>query len=117
MFWKRRKRQKATELFRENFEEKINEKNISFVFFSAPWCHACKMIKPILHDLADENRDRENFMLAIVNTDKERELSQKFSIRSLPTLVIFKDGKMIEHTSGMIPKMRLQEMIEKTTSF
>lgn len=115
MFWKRRKRQKATELFLENFEEKINEKDISFVFFSAPWCHACKMIKPILHDLTDENREREDFMLAMVNTDEERELSQKFSIRSLPTLVIFKGGKMVDHMPGMVPKMRLQEMINTFT--
>ena len=111
MFWNRRKRQKATELTKETFDESLKKQSLSLVFFEAPWCGACKMLTPILHELADENVDKD-VMIAMVNTDHERKLSQQFSIRSLPTLVTWKNNEIVYQGSGMISKPRLQEMID-----
>ena len=111
MFWKRRKKVKATELSSETFDQVIaREKNV-MVFFEAPWCGACKMLHPFLNDLADENRE-EDIVIAVVNTDHERDLSQKYNVRSLPTLVIFKNGELLKQGPGMMSKPRLQEIID-----
>lgn len=111
MFWKRRERISATGLGNGNFDNTIEDNNLVLVFFEAPWCGACKMLHPIVNDLADENRDRE-VIISAVNTDQERELAQRFSIRSLPTLVVFKNQEKVFHGPGMISKPRLQEMID-----
>ncbi len=111
MFWKRRKRVRVTELSSENFDETIGNERLVFVFFEAPWCGACKLLHPFLNDLADENRE-EDILIATVNTDHERELAQKYNIRSLPTLCIFEEGELIKQGSGMMSKPRLQEIID-----
>lgn len=110
-FLKRRKREKALEITKENFDEVLKKNEISLVFFEAPWCGACKMLHPILNELADENREKA-ITIAVVNTDHERELSQEYQIKSLPTLIVFKNGENIQQGPGMISKPRLQEMID-----
>lgn len=110
-FLKRRKRQKAVEITKDNFTEILAQNETSLVFFEAPWCGGCKMLHPILNELADENCEKA-INIAVVNTDSERELSQQFEIRSLPTLIVFQDGKIIQKGPGMISKPRLQEMID-----
>jgi thioredoxin 1 len=112
MFWKRKKRAKAQGLTKETFSLIVSRATPSLVFFEAPWCGACKILHPIVDDLADENGGRE-VNIAVVNVDKERELSQQFGIRSLPTLVVFQGGEIIHQGPGMISKPRLQEMINK----
>lgn len=109
-FLKRRKRQKAAEITKDNFIEVLAQNETSLVFFEAPWCGACKMLHPIINELADENRESQ-ITIAVVNTDNERELSQRFEIRSLPTLIVFKNNEIIQKGPGMISKPRLQEMI------
>ena len=112
MFWKREKKMKAQEIFQENFDEAVKSKKIVFVYFEAPWCSACKMLHPLLHELAHENREKD-FLLAVVNVDTNRELAQKYHIMSIPQLLVFQDGKLVFQGSGMISKPRTQEMIEK----
>lgn len=110
MFWKRKKRHKAQELDEQTFYEKIQKEQKVFIFFVAPWCGACKMLKPIIHELADENKD--SVFIGMVNTDYEQKLSQQFHIMSLPSLIVFKEGKITYQGTGMISKPRLQEMME-----
>jgi thioredoxin 1 len=110
-FLKSRKRVRAIEISKENFTETLKQNNITLVFFEAPWCGACKMLHPIINELADENREKP-ITIALVNVDNETELSQQFSIRSLPTLIVFKGAEIIQQGPGMISKPRLQEMID-----
>lgn len=112
MFWKRRKREKALELSSGNYKDEIKKHENILVFFEAPWCGACKILHPLLNELADENRESLATKIAVVNTDQERELSQEFSIRSLPTLLVYRNEKLVHRGPGMISKPRLQEMID-----
>ena len=111
MFWKRRKREKALVLTKANSNQVIMNNRLVFVFFKAPWCGACKILSPLVHELADDNHEQ-GVIIAEVNTDHERELSQQFQIYSLPTLVVFQDTHVVHKGSGMISKPRLQEMID-----
>ncbi len=111
MFWKRRKKVKAPELSQNNFKQELGKNIFSIIFFEAPWCGACKILHPIINELADENREKP-ITIAVVNTDHDRELSQKYEIRSLPTLIVFKNGELIQKGPGMVSKPRIQEMID-----
>jgi thioredoxin 1 len=110
-FLKRKERIKALEIGKENFEEIIKSKKLVYVYFEAPWCGACKMLHPILNELADENKEKD-VLVTIVDVDTEKELAQRFRIMSIPQLVVFKNGKQEFQGSGMISKPRTQEMID-----
>lgn len=112
MFWKRRKREKALDLTKENFNKTITENQLVFVFFKAPWCGACRILSPLVHELADDNWEQD-VVVGQVHTDNERELFEQFQIRSLPTLIVFEGSEITYKGSGMISKPRLQEMIDK----
>ena len=110
-FFKKRKKTKPIEATADNFTDTISQHEYALVFFEASWCGACKILHPIINELADENREKP-VTISIVDVDNERELAQKFSIRSLPTLAVFKDGNIINQGPGMVSKPRLQEMID-----
>ena len=78
--------------------------------FTAAWCTACKMFKPIFIDLADENRNK-GILLGMVDTEAQKELARELNIRSLPTLIIFHQGAPV-YRGNMLPKMRLQELFD-----
>lgn len=81
------------------------------VDFWAPWCGPCKQLMPILDRLATEFGG--SFKLAKVNTDEEQELAQKVGIRSLPTVVLFKNRTAVEHFVGIVPEMQIRELLER----
>ena len=81
------------------------------VDFWAPWCGPCRMIGPIIEELAGEYNGRVVF--AKVNTDENPTTPTQYDIMSIPTLLLFKDGKLFDRTVGMRPKPALQEWIEK----
>ena len=109
--FKRKERKKVTEIGKEDFQEALTSKKVVFVYFEAPWCGACKMLHPILNELADENKEKD-ILIAVVNIDKEKELAREFRIMSIPQLVVFKNGQRDFQGSGMISKPRTQEMID-----
>lgn len=111
MFWKRRKREKALDISIENYKDVLSNNGLVFIFFKAPWCGACKILSPLVHELAAENREKD-IIIAQVHTDRQPELSQMYGIKSLPTLIVFQDEEIIYKGSGMISKPRLQEMID-----
>jgi len=111
-----RKRKKMREVGKEELSDLLKEKSLVFLYFEAPWCGSCKMLHPILNDLADENREKENFCIAFVNVDEGKELAREFNILSVPQLAIFKDGKKVFQGNGMISKPRTQEMIDSYLS-
>jgi len=81
------------------------------VDFWAPWCGPCRQLMPTLDAVATAYAGR--IKLAKVNTDEQSELAQQVGIRSLPTVVLFKDGNAVDHFSGVIPEAQIREMLEK----
>lgn len=79
------------------------------VDFWAEWCGPCKMIAPILEELAEENVD--TFKVGKVNVDDNRQSAMKYSVRSIPTLLVFKDGEIADQIVGAMPKDALKKKI------
>ncbi len=92
---------KYVELTNDNFDSTIAE-GVTMVDFWAPWCGPCRMIAPIVEELADEYEGKAT--IAKVNTDEEQEIAIKFGIRSIPTTLFFKDGELADHMIGAAGK-------------
>lgn len=114
-FWNRNKKKKeksrATVLTDDNFQEVVlNSELPALVDFWAPWCGPCKIIGPIIDELAGEYKDR--VVVGKVNVDQNPKLSQFFKVRSIPTLMFFKNQVLVQRSQGMIPKPNLEEMLD-----
>jgi putative thioredoxin len=81
------------------------------VDFWAPWCGPCRQLMPILDRLASEYGGR--FKLAKVNTDEQQQLAQQLGIRSLPTVVLFKDRTSVDHFLGVVPETQIRQMLDR----
>jgi thioredoxin 1 len=97
---------KYIELTDKDFKSTIKE-GVSLVDFWAPWCGPCRMITPIIEDLAEDFDGKAK--ICKLNTDEQQDIAIKFGIRSIPTLMFFKDGKMVDKFVGAQTK----ETIEK----
>jgi len=84
-------------------EEVLNGDGITVVDFWAPWCGPCRMMAPILNDIAIEFAGR-GVRVVKVNTDLAQETALQFEIRSIPTLIFFKDGEPLFQFAGLVPK-------------
>ena len=95
----------------ENFENDVlNSSKLTLVDFWAEWCGPCKQIGPILEEIAEEKKD----MLKIVklNIDENPQTPQKYDVKGIPTLMLFKDGKLVDSKVGSMSKSLLSEWIE-----
>lgn len=81
------------------------------VDFWADWCAPCKQLMPILDRLADDYAGR--FVLAKVNTDEEQALASQVGVRSLPTVVLFKNGEVVDHFVGAVPESQVRQMLDR----
>ncbi|MCK5294591.1 MAG: thioredoxin [Arcobacteraceae bacterium] len=92
---------KYLELTSENFEATVNE-GVSLVDFWAPWCGPCRMIAPVIEELAEEFDGKAS--ICKINTDEQQELATKFGVRSIPTILLMKDGEIVETMVGASSK-------------
>ncbi len=94
---------------KDNFEsEIINSKVPVIADFWASWCAPCRMVAPILDEIASENDD---IKVCKINVDDEKELAEKFQIMTIPTLLIFKDGEMVNKSVGVKPKEAILDLV------
>lgn len=93
----------------ENFENEVlkSEKTVLLDFW-ATWCGPCQMIAPIIHEIAEENPQ---YVVGKVNVDEQPQLASRFGIVSIPTLIVFKDGKVINQMVGVRPKEQILGML------
>ena len=97
------------DITKENFESEIlNYQGVVIVDFYGTWCMPCKMLAPIVQKVANEN----NIKLAKIDIDVNDELVKEFKIVSVPTLKIFKNGKEINSTVGLISENKLLELVK-----
>lgn len=92
-----------------NFNELINS-DLVLVDFFATWCGPCKMLGPVLENLANENK---SVKIVKVDVDEARDLARNYGIMSVPTLLLFKNGKELSKTAGYMPKELLEKWIEE----
>ena len=96
----------------DNFDEQIKKMSGPvLVDFWAAWCGPCKMIAPSLEQLAGEMAGRAT--VAKVNVDENGDVANRFGIRSIPTLMIFKEGRVVDQIVGALPKEQIRRMVEK----
>ena len=92
-------------------KEVLNSALPVLVDFWAPWCGPCRMVAPIVEELADEYAGKVRFFK--LNTDDNMETTSKYGIRSIPTLLVFKGGEIVEQVIGFRPKSDLKRSLEK----
>ena len=96
-------------LGQSNFEQEVlNSESKVLVDFWAPWCAPCRMLSPVIEELAEELT---SIKVGKVNVDEEGELAQRYNIYSIPTIIIFESGKPIKQISGFVPKQRLLDLL------
>ena len=98
----------AININKNNFQNEImdSEKTV-LLDFGAPWCAPCRMVVPVIEEIAGERPD---IRVGKINVDEQPELASEFSIMSIPTLVVMKNGKIVQQVSGARPKNAILEM-------
>ena len=100
----------ALKITKDNFQTEVLEaKGTVLVDFWASWCGPCKMIGPIIDQIADERSD---IKVGKINVDEEQELAVQFKVMSIPTLLVFKDGKVVNQSLGAKPKAAILAMLD-----
>lgn len=94
---------------KENFETVKNSEQTVLLDFYADWCGPCRMVSPIVEEIAEENPQ---YTVGKINVDDEPSLAQEFGVMSIPTLVVMKNGEIVQQSVGARPKQQILEMLE-----
>lgn len=100
----------AIKVNKANFEKIKNSEKVVLLDFYADWCGPCRMVGPVIEEIAEERAD---IVVGKVNVDEEDELAGQFGVFSIPTLVVMKGGKIVSQESGAKPKAQILAMLEK----
>lgn len=101
---------KVIELTSANFENEVLKSDVPvLVDFWASWCGPCRMLSPIVDQVAEEG---EGFKVGKVNVDEESDLAMDYRISSIPCLIVFKGGKEAKRSVGVIPKAQVEELVK-----
>jgi thioredoxin len=98
----------TVELTKENFEKTVSENPMVIVDFWAPWCGPCRGFAPIYEKASEAHKD---VVFAKVNTDEQQELAGAFNIRSIPTLMVFREKVILFQQAGALPGQALEQVI------
>ena len=101
----------VVELTKENFEQVVTANPMVIVDYWAPWCGPCRGFAPVFEKVAEAHPD---VVFAKVNTDEEQEIAAHFQIRSIPTLMVFKDQVIVFSQPGALPQGAFEQVVEKT---
>ena len=93
-----------------NFDEIKNSEKVVLLDFYADWCGPCRMVSPIVDEIAEE---RDDIVVGKINVDEEEELASAFGVFSIPTLVVMKNGEVVEQSAGAKPKARILAMLDR----
>lgn len=92
-----------------NFETVKNSEKTVLLDFYADWCGPCRMVSPIVDEIAEENPQ---YLVGKINVDEETKLAADFGVGSIPTLIVMKNGKIVEESVGARPKEQILKMLE-----
>jgi thioredoxin 1 len=102
----------ATELSDEIFDTTVIQSGDAYLIdFWAPWCGPCRMIAPVIDELAGEYNGR--LKVGKVNVDNNQEIAARYGIASIPTIMLFKGGELKERITGAVPKATLKQAVDK----
>lgn len=101
----------AFEITTDNFQaEVLDSKRVALVDFWAEWCGPCRMIGPVVEELSKEFGDKA--LISKCNVDEQGEVAAQFGIRSIPTILFFKDGELVDRVVGAVPKSTLKQKVD-----
>lgn len=93
----------------ENFEQVKNSDKTVLLDFYADWCGPCRMVSPIIDEIAEETPD---VLVGKINVDEQQQLAQDFSVMSIPTLVVMRNGEVVSKSMGAKPKAQILSMLD-----
>lgn len=104
--------EKILTITHENFEQEVlKSKTPVLVDFWAPWCGPCKMVAPVLDELATEMDGK--VRIGKLNVDEHQQLASQFNVRGIPMFLLFKDGKIADQAVGLMPKSQFQVFLQR----
>ncbi|MEO5343042.1 MAG: thioredoxin [Gammaproteobacteria bacterium SHHR-1] len=102
----------VVELNKDNFEQVINDNDFVIIDFWAPWCGPCRSFAPTYEKVSE---DHANMVFAKLNTEDEQEIAGHFNIRSIPTLMIFREKVIIFSQAGALPEPAFRDLLQKAS--
>ena len=97
-------------LNKNNFKETIDGNNYILVDFWAEWCGPCKMIAPVLEEISNERTD---VAIAKLNVDDNQEITLTYGVQSIPTMILFRNGEVVNKLIGALPKEKINQFLNK----